>query len=150
METLEKDKTFGLFAQFNNEKGKTMANSNSTEGLKTFKLDPAADTNETENVGMLECQPFALVTVFGEPLRGCGNKVSGQYVFSDPDGEVFTVYEWKRTTTYWGLTSGALTPEEFWDSDDVHDFNVGGKSNPAAFLHWLVETVNEYFEHCDA
>jgi hypothetical protein len=56
----------------------------------------------------LEMIPKLLVERFGQPSPGDGNKVSGLFAFSNGDGVVFTVYDWK-------LTDPESSPGELWD-----------------------------------
>jgi hypothetical protein len=82
--------------------------------------------------------------VFGHPRPGDGYKVSGEFVFADAAAEVFTIYDWKATSLYFG--SCAPTPEEFWTNDEPFDFSVGATADAGRFLDWLVGKVNDY---CD-
>ena len=128
--------------------GKSGPKTKTTEGSAgknvAFRLDPKANITGTHLVGYIEAQPFVLVAVFGKPHESDGYKVSGEYVFSNDRGEVFTLYDWKSTSLYFG--PGAPTPEEFWESDVVHELNIGGKTDAKEFIEWFVETVNSYFE----
>ena len=105
-----------------------------------FRLDPSADVNGTSLLTWFECPPVCLLELFGKPAEGDGHKVSGEYVFTNDKGDVFTLYDWKMTTLFWGEESGSPTPDEFWIGEDPEQLCVGGRpgSNPDAFLEWVV------------
>ena len=58
-----------------------------------FRLDPSADVNGTSLLTWFECPPVCLLELFGKPAEGDGHKVSGEYVFTNDKGDVFTVYD---------------------------------------------------------
>ena len=68
--------------------------------MSAYYLAPDADTNWTCRLDEIRVAPRRLVAVFGPPAKVDGYKVSGEYVFSDAAGSVFTVYDWKSTTLY--------------------------------------------------
>ena len=72
--------------------------------------------------------PATLVAVFGKPGKADEYKVSGEYAFkSDKTNESFRIYDWKVTTLYYGENEpNTPTPEEFWLSEEPHDFHIGG------------------------
>ena len=41
-----------------------------------------------------------LVTILGKPEDGEGYKVSGEWILTDSDGNVVTLYDWKSTSLY--------------------------------------------------
>lgn len=112
--------------------------------MKTFKIDPSASVYGTAKVAALECPPDLLVERFGEPLEADGYKVSGEFVFSNESGDVFTIHDWKATTLYYGEESDAPTPEEFWSSDEVWLFTIGGRGEAGDFVKWLVEDLAKH------
>ena len=81
----------------------------------TFQLSTDADTSGVSGLTNLELIPVDLVEMFGRPAEGDGNKVSGEFIFANDKGDVFTIHDWKETTLYWGEYSDCLTPEEFWE-----------------------------------
>jgi hypothetical protein len=114
---------------------------------RVFHLDPAADFNGTHRVGTVLLAPAFLVERFGPPLEADGYKVSGQYVFGDGTGAVFTLYDWKETTLYHGGDSDCPTPQQFWEDPSPGVFHIGGRGediatgrNPTAgaFREWLL------------
>lgn len=75
-----------------------------------------------------ECliSPAKLVEAFGQPGEADGYKVSGEYVFIDPDnGDSFTLYDWKYTTLY---DSEGVRPSDFWASTEPYRFHIGGRT----------------------
>jgi hypothetical protein len=77
-----------------------------------------------------------LVTLLGEPEECDGYKVSGEWAVKDKDGNVCTVYDWKRTRLYdFALPS----VEVFRAMKYPTTFNIGGHSGYAAenFRHQL-------------
>ncbi|HRY70749.1 MAG TPA: hypothetical protein P5159_20215 [Phycisphaerae bacterium] len=92
---------------------------------------------ETFCVGSLDMIPKLLVERFGKPFPGDGNRVSGEFIFADGNGTTFYIYDWKMTGEY----NPALSPDEFWDLDDVVLLQIGGCSRDRTSLHrflsWL-------------
>src|SRR5262249_52287435 len=87
--------------------------------MDTFRLDLEADIDGTHYRDKILVPPKRVVDTFGPPGRGDSYKVSGTYRFTDPDGNVFTLYDWKTTSLYDdgvepGEESSFPTPEEFW------------------------------------
>jgi hypothetical protein len=93
---------------------------------------------ETSGVASLDMIPKLLVERFGEPSPGDGNKVSGVFTFSNGDGVVFTIYDWK-------LTDPEFSPRELWDLDDDVLLSIGSNSRDRAalsrFLSWLDQAL---------
>ncbi len=77
-----------------------------------------------------------LVTLLGEPEESDGYKVSGEWVVKDVDGNVCTLYDWKRTRLY---DEGLPTVRQFRAERYPTTFNIGGHSGLAAenFRHQL-------------
>jgi secreted protein with Ig-like and vWFA domain len=115
--------------------------------MSEFKLDPDADINHTGRLARVMLPPRRMVDVFGPPGDADGYKVSGEYVFTDPDGNVFTVYDWKATSLFddgleQGEESSYPTPEEFWGNWNPDELNIGGREGAGdvqAFKRWLIE-----------
>lgn len=88
-----------------------------------------------------EMVPKLLVERFGEPSPSDGFKVSGEFAFADEQGNVFVIYEWKMTNLY----EGTLSPEEFWDLDEIVPLQVGGPPRARKalneFLSWLDQAL---------
>lgn len=76
-------------------------------------------------LGSLEMIPRLLVERFGEPSPGDGIKVSGEFLFMDDGGTVFAIYDWKMTTLFWGADSTSISPQEFWNFDDIVPLQLG-------------------------
>jgi hypothetical protein len=79
-----------------------------------------------------EVRYSTLVALFGEPLEGDENKVSGEWIVRDADGNLLTIYDWKETDLW---DSDLPSVEEFRKVADGrygHDWNVGGKNREAA------------------
>ena len=111
-----------------------------------FRLDPTASVNGTSGLTRMQCLPVELVEMFGKPRDGDGHKVSGEYVFTNDDREVFAVYDWKQTSLYFGRRSGCPSPEEFWTNDEFVFLSVGGRrgSDVDRFLTWLVDRMEDH------
>lgn len=115
-----------------------------------FRLTQDADIDRTHLLEEVEIAPKRLVELFGPPAKADDYKVSGQYAFTDGDGNVFTVYDWKATTLFAkqeyepSQIVGVPTPEEFWSKADLELFSIGGrqgKGDVAKFKEWLLEQV---------
>jgi hypothetical protein len=107
----------------------------------TFKL-----TNDSANgtclQGYVVLKPAALVRRFGEPQEGDGYKVSGEYIFEDSKGNIYTLYDWKSTTLY--DCEAALRPSELWASEELFKFNIGGSgawTNWQDFKTWIANEL---------
>lgn len=107
-----------------------------------FKLNNDADIGGTSLQGYIEFAPIQLKEKFGSPTEGDEYKVSGEYVFEGPNGEIFTLYDWKHTSLY---NSGDVNPEEFWSSHELYNFHIGCDSKFESvltkFKSWLIETI---------
>jgi hypothetical protein len=124
------------------------------------RVDPS-HANGTSWRGDLRVAPADLVARFGRPDGGDDYKTSGEYTFrrqapdlstgraqgGNRDGfdyEIFTIYDWKATTTY--NTGECPSPDELWISGQPFEFNVGG-SEPVTvalaedFTKWVLEMV---------
>lgn len=104
-----------------------------------FKLSQDADINGTHRQSEIRVAPARLIEVFGKPIECDGYKVSGEYVFENQEGDVFTLYDWKATTLYdpeWGVT-----PSDFWSQTCLRDFNIGGHKFAGDFVDWLKKAV---------
>jgi hypothetical protein len=104
-----------------------------------YRLNPQVDTSDVDSLTIFEFPPVGLVELFGEACDSDGYKISRKHVFTSDRGDIFTVYDWKQTTLYRGVGSGAPTPEEFWHSRELQCLRIGGRagSNPRPFLKWL-------------
>jgi len=111
-----------------------------------FKLDQNADTAGTHRIGEIQLPPKRLVDVFGSPAEVDQYKVSGEFKFSDDDGNTYTVYDWKATTLFDdGLEPCeehyGITPEEFWGNWNPDTLQIGGtkRCDVESFKAWLRE-----------
>jgi hypothetical protein len=106
-----------------------------------FRLSTNADASNVSGLADIELLPIDLVEMFGKPSEGDGKKVSGEFIFANDKGDVFTIHDWKATTLFWGEDSGCLTPEEFWQDDEIHTFYVGGNNRKrlSIFMKWLCD-----------
>jgi len=112
----------------------------------TLKLD--ADACGTSGRGEICLPPRALVERFGPPKPFDNYKISGEYVFVDGDGNVYTLYDWKSTSLYndgeWPNFPPAFpTPEELWAGAEAFEFHIGAgpDADVAAFARWLAGEV---------
>jgi len=96
----------------------------------------------TSRFGTLTVAPCDLRDALGPFHRRQpdGYKVSGEWIFEDEGGGVYTVYDYKATSLY---CSQDLSPEEFWNSRNDWDFSVGCHRNSPVnqFIAWLKEQV---------
>jgi hypothetical protein len=106
-----------------------------------FTLAPNASTAKTTPRSSLQIAPRDLVRRFGPPLPASGDrKVSGSYIFTDLQGNVATVYDWKATALYDGSPETNLpTVGAFWASSEPTEFCVAarGTVDIRAFARWL-------------
>jgi len=100
-----------------------------------FRLNQDADINGSHRQSEVYASPARLIEKFGEPIESDGYKVSGEYIFDNDEGEVFTLYDWKATTLY--CPDYGVTPSDFWARTIPVQFNVGGKTNALDFVQWL-------------
>lgn len=105
---------------------------------EAFCPNPDADVCGTSLKGRIQTSYAQLVEAFGEPIQGDGYKVSGEWVFSGLDGEVFTIYDWKSTDLY---DEQALSVEEFRAQPSA-EFNVGGSKPAFEFIDWVNSKLN--------
>ena len=105
-----------------------------------FTLNQNADTNGTHRQSEIEVAPARLIEVFGQPIACDGYKVSGEYVFENQEGDVFTLYDWKATTLY--CPDYGVTPSDFWSQTCRRDFNIGGHKSAGDFVGWLKKQVS--------
>ena len=105
-----------------------------------FTRDETANAGGTYLVEQADLIPRFLVSRFGQPSEGDGIRVSGEYTFVSNSGDVFTVHDYK-STTLWATDEGLPTPEQFWASEAVEDFSIGGRgdSNAKEFVGWLLK-----------
>jgi hypothetical protein len=107
-----------------------------------FVRNHGADTEGLYLVADVDLIPRFLVSTFGEPGMGDGVRVSGEYVFTSENCEVFTVHDYKSTTLWDSDPSEGLpTPEEFWSSSHKEEMSLGSKDGHdyRSFLNWLLE-----------
>ncbi len=107
--------------------------------MYTFRLSQSTDLKDVHEVTSFACPPTYLVGLLGPPSEGDNYQTSGRYVFEGDNGTVFTVYDLKATTLYWGDASGYLTPTQFWSSKEPQEFHVGSNNRVQSFkfLDWL-------------
>tara|TARA_A200000159_G_scaffold163425_1_gene189606 strand:- start:448 stop:768 length:321 start_codon:yes stop_codon:yes gene_type:complete len=104
-----------------------------------FRLNQEANTNGTHRQSEVKIAPARLIEIFGQPVECDGYKVSGEYIFEGPDGQVFTLYDWKCTTLYDPYYG--VSPQDFWSQTIQRDFNIGGHSYAGDFVEWLKRKV---------
>jgi hypothetical protein len=105
-----------------------------------FKLNQDADITGTCRQSEITVAPARLIEKFGKPISSDEYKVSGDYVFEDEDGFVFTVYDWKATTLY--SPEYGYTPSHFWSLTTPMEFNIGGHKSAFDFVDWLKKQVS--------
>ena len=73
--------------------------------------------------GYVNLAPATLVAIFGGPDYADGYKVSGEYLFWNPETNLcFTIYDYKHTDLY---SPGNIGPAEFWESTIPYSFHIG-------------------------
>lgn len=103
-----------------------------------YKLDELASINGTSLKDTIVASPSGLIKLFGNPSDGDDGKVSGQYVFSDDENNVYTIYDWKETSYY---DPDLPHPDVFWDSISLNEFHVGGKGDVSEFVLWVTKKL---------
>ena len=98
-----------------------------------YKLDQNANISMTSLKGTFEATFPQMIEKFGEGLKG-DYKVSMEWSFTDDEEGVFTVYDWKSTKLY---EDSYPEPKELWNSNDVYEFHVGGRSRADSFVEWI-------------
>ena len=101
--------------------------------MKQFQVDMNADICGTSLKGRITANYAKLVELFGEPQESDGYKVSGEWVFTDDDGNVFTLYDWKETELY----DDQLPSVKQFRRLPSATFNVGGKVYAGEFINFL-------------
>lgn len=110
----------------------------------TFKLDNDIDIGGTSRTAGIRLVPAVLVKRFGPPREADGYKVSGEYVFTDDEGNVYTLYDWKATDVYaYDMPSARI----LWGSSKPFEFHIGSRQDAAedieALKTWLAEKTVE-------
>ena len=106
-----------------------------------YKLNPDADINGTHLIGRIETRFAFLEKAFGNPLESDGYKTSGEWFFTDEDGGVFTIYDWKATDLY----DKDLPSVDVFRDYPFYEFNIGGHSqkNVEEFKAWVKEQTDK-------
>lgn len=108
-----------------------------------FKLDQSANANMTSLQGYVTVAPAMLVKLFGAPGPGDDYKVSGEYLFTDEFGHVFTLYDWKHTSLYDDCT---LSPKSFWASEVPYEFHIGAHVSDVSMFAEFIKMACELAE----
>jgi hypothetical protein len=103
--------------------------------MTVYKLDQGANISMTSLKGTLKATFPQMIEKFGEGLKG-DYKVSMEWSFTDDEDNVFTVYDWKSTKLY-ASELDLPEPEELWNSNEVYEFHVGGRSRADGFVEWI-------------
>ena len=104
-----------------------------------FRLNNDADVNGTCRQSEIMAAPARLIELFGKPTYCDGYKVSGEYVFEDEEGNVFTLYDWKYTTLY--SPEYGIHPTVFWAGTTPVQFNIGAQVYAGDFTEWLKDQL---------
>jgi hypothetical protein len=86
--------------------------------------------------GYVELVPARLVEIFGAPDDSDGHKTSGEYIFTNSQGDTFHLYDWKSTVLW---EDGLQEVDALWSDRTLFEFNVGGNSNANAFIAWITK-----------
>ena len=108
--------------------------------MTTFTPAPDADTTGVGDMDEIEVAPARVVAVFGPPpSRGDAYKVSGEYVFRDEAGRVFTLSDWKATSLY---DPDFPQPEQYWAGTEPDELAIGAVDDDVEdFKEWLLEQL---------
>lgn len=99
--------------------------------MTIFNIALNAGIDGTHKVGELFICPLDFRKVFGDGNQDSGDgKTTREYTFTSSDGDIFTVYDWKR-------------PFGYWDGPFPAWFSVGGRTDPSAFIRWVAKCVAE-------
>ena len=81
----------------------------------------------TQLKGTITLPGFLLTEKFGDPLPAVDNKITGEYIFVDEQGNAATIYDWRNRS------------KGVWTAVQPFTFNVGANSEEVAtsFIHWL-------------
>lgn len=99
--------------------------------MNYFKRNKAVDITGTCLKGHILVRYRDLENLFGKPDTEDEYKVSGCWVFTDNDGNVVTLYDWKKTNLY---DESLPSVSEFRNSEQPTIFNVGGRDNDTVRL----------------
>jgi hypothetical protein len=113
------------------------------EKIKGFALNQNASPIGTSLKGHIGIPPSKLVLKYGIPQTADNYKVSGEYIFEDSNGQVYTLFDYKETELY----NSDYTPvETFWSSNEPYEFNIGSKSSDQtkieSFKNWLINQLS--------
>jgi hypothetical protein len=105
-----------------------------------FHLDSNADTGGTSLRDVIDLPPAFMVARFGAPEGGDNYSCTGRWIFVNDRGDVFTVYEYKSTSSYLSDECGALPPEQFWALQEPVELHIGAHADNGvpAFRQWLI------------
>jgi hypothetical protein len=104
-----------------------------------FKHDPSADTDGVVTMGEIEAEPTRIVGRFGRPTESDGYKVSGEYVFTNDEGQPFVVHDWKSTSLW---ESSLQSPDRFWASEEPQEFCIATRDlGTAEFEKWFLSQL---------
>lgn len=108
-------------------------------------------TNESElhvsgmsGQGTINLKPIDLLLVFGRPLVGDGDKVSGEYLFKHHTSEtIISLYDWKQTNLY--HKSININPSQFWSQDKNIEFSIGAHNSQytSNFISWIKKEIKQ-------
>lgn len=108
---------------------------------RKFKLDMKANSIGTSGQGSVEVSYQDLEDAFGVPEDSDNYKVSGEWTFTDKDGNVYTLYDWKETNLY----DGEYPSVEKFRNQDSAEFHTGGtdEQRDVEFRAWIVDEVKK-------
>ena len=105
--------------------------------MATFTPTSDADTTGIGGMDEIEVPPARVVEVFGTPpSRGDEYKTSGEYIFRDEAGRVFTLSDWKATSLW---DPSFPTPEQYWARTEPDELTISAVGDDVtAFKQWLL------------
>lgn len=109
-----------------------------------FELSPDSNIDGTSLRGYVIASYPELEELFGDPLESDGYKISGEWIFEDGDGNVFTLYDWKETELY---DSELPSVMKFRNSGERVEFHIGGRQSAVNFTNWLQYQLSKLREN---
>jgi hypothetical protein len=108
--------------------------------MAKFTLAQDADTTGIGGMDEIEIAPARVVATFGPPFsRGDEYKISGEWVFLDDAGLVFTLSDWKATSLF---DPSFPSPVDYWASQTPDELTISAVGDDVAtFKAWLLSRL---------
>lgn len=111
---------------------------NAKNNNKKFKIVNWFKAAGTSFAADFNCSYSVLRELFGEPTNGDDYKISTEWILTDQNGEVVTIYDWKETNLY---DQDQLSVEDF-RAKKISCWHVGAHKSEAArnLIEWIRST----------